>query len=117
MVEVFILRSQRSWKSGRSPPCVSGVYPRERTLGLITLVLGLAAWIALIAGTFGVALVILSFGFVAYLFAQSALITRIKGNGVQLSDTQFPDLYAQYAACCDRLQIKVRPDQIQNACC
>lgn len=44
------------------------VYPRERTLGLITLVLGLIVWIALIAGTFGVALIFLAGGFVAYFF-------------------------------------------------
>lgn len=56
------------------------VYPRERTLGAITLVLGVVVWIALIAGTFGVALVILALGYVMYLFAQSALIAHIKGR-------------------------------------
>ena len=63
----------------------------------------------LIAGTFGVALLILLAGFVAYLFAQSALIARIKGNGVELSEAQFPDLYAHFSACCERLQIAKRP--------
>ena len=33
------------------------VYPRERTLGAITLVLGLLAWLALLVGTFGIALI------------------------------------------------------------
>ncbi len=32
------------------------VYPREKTLGKITLVLGVIAWLLLIAGTLGVAL-------------------------------------------------------------
>src|SRR5882757_2462092 len=85
------------------------VYPPERTLGIITLVLGVLVWIALIAGTFGGALLALAVGFLLYLFAQSALIARIKGNGVELSEAQFPDLYAQFCACCERLQMQVRP--------
>ncbi|MDD4928459.1 MAG: M48 family metalloprotease [Gallionella sp.] len=85
------------------------VYPRERTLGTITLVLGLLAWLALILGTFGGALIGLALGFLFYLFAQSALIAHLKGNGVELSESQFPDLYAQFTACCDQLQIKTRP--------
>lgn len=79
------------------------VYPRERTLGNIALVLGILIWLGLIAGTFGTALIVLAFGFVVYLFAQSTLIAHIKGNGVELSEAQFPDLYAQFTACCDRL--------------
>lgn len=86
------------------------MYPRERTLGTITLVLGLLAWLALIVGTFGIALLVLAAGFLIYLFAQSALIAHIKGNGVALSSSQFPDLYAHFEACCDRLQMSQRPE-------
>lgn len=85
------------------------VYPRERTLGTITLILGLLVWLALIVGTVGIALIVLLLGFVLYLFAQSALIAHIRGNGVELSEAQFPDLHAQFVDCCDRLQIKKRP--------
>ena len=85
------------------------VYPRERMLGIITLVLGLLIWLGMVVGTFGAALIGLALGFVVYLFAQSTLIAHIKGNGVELSEAQFPDLYAQFAACCDRLQMKTRP--------
>lgn len=85
------------------------VYPRERVLGTITLVLGILVWLGLIIGTFGAALIGLLVGFIAYLFFQSALIAHIKGNGVALSEAQFPDLHAQFVACCERLQMKVRP--------
>jgi Zn-dependent protease with chaperone function/type II secretory pathway pseudopilin PulG len=85
------------------------VYPRERTLGAITLVLGLLVWLGLIVGTFGVALIVLAVGFIVYLFAQSALIAHIKGDGVELTEAQFPDLHAHFTACCDRLQMPARP--------
>lgn len=85
------------------------VYPGERTLGTITLVIGLLIWLALILGTFGGALLFLALGFILYLFLQSALIAHIKGNGVELTEAQFPDLYAQFSACCERLQIKKAP--------
>jgi Zn-dependent protease with chaperone function/type II secretory pathway pseudopilin PulG len=85
------------------------VYSSERKLGAMTLVLGLLIWLGLIVGTFGGALLVLAGGFVLYLFAQSALIAHIKGNGIELSKTQFPDLHAQFTACCDQLQMKKQP--------
>lgn len=85
------------------------VHPRERLLARITLVLGLLAWLVLVVGTFGGALIGLAIGFLLYLFAQSALIAHLKGNGVELSATQFPDLHAQFVDCCDRLQMAQRP--------
>jgi Zn-dependent protease with chaperone function/type II secretory pathway pseudopilin PulG len=85
------------------------VYPRERNLGTLTLVLGLLAWLVLIVGTFGTALLFIALGFLAYLFVQSALIAHIRGNGVELSESQFPDLYAHFQACCERLKLPTRP--------
>jgi Zn-dependent protease with chaperone function/type II secretory pathway pseudopilin PulG len=85
------------------------VYPRERTLGAITLVLGVLIWLLLVVGTVGIALLFVLAGFIAYLFAQSALIAHIKGNGVELTPAQFPDLHAAFVACCERLQIQKRP--------
>jgi Zn-dependent protease with chaperone function len=85
------------------------VYPRERTLGGITLILGVIIWLALIIGTFGTALVGLLVSFIFYLFAQSALIAHIKGNGIELSENQFPDIYAQFTSCCDRLKFSKYP--------
>jgi len=82
---------------------------RERSLGRITLVLGVLVWLLLVLGTFGVALLVLAFGYLLYLFGQSALISHIKGNGVELTAEQFPDLYAHFEACCARLQINKTP--------
>lgn len=85
------------------------VYPRERSLGRITLVLGVLAWLVLVLGTFGAALVGLAIGFLLYLFVQSALISYIKGNGVELTAEQFPDLHEQFLLCCDKLDMNQRP--------
>ena len=45
-----------------------------------------------------------------YCFAQSALISHIKGTGVQITEQQFPDLHRQIAACCDKLGQGEQPD-------
>ena len=86
------------------------VYPREKSLGLITLVLGLVAWLVIILATLGTALIYLLFGFIFYLFAQSGLIAWLRGTGVRLSDEQFPDLYLQYLQCCKKLGMVEPPE-------
>jgi Zn-dependent protease with chaperone function/Tfp pilus assembly protein PilE len=86
------------------------VYPRERLLGTITLVIGLLFWALMVLGTVGLALVYLLFFFVIYLFAQSAFISYVKGNGVALSAAQFPDLHQRFEACCDKLGMAEKPE-------
>lgn len=86
------------------------VYPRERVLGTVTLVLALLVWVVLVVGTVGVALALLGLFAIVYLFAHSALIAHVKGNGVELSTEQFPDLYAQFVDCCKRLDIASPPE-------
>jgi Zn-dependent protease with chaperone function len=85
------------------------VYPRERVLGVFTLLIGLLVWLLLLVGTFGGALVALLLGYIVYLFVQSTLISDIKGNGVELSAAQFPDLHAHFVACCEQLQMTQQP--------
>jgi Zn-dependent protease with chaperone function/type II secretory pathway pseudopilin PulG len=82
------------------------VYPRERTLGALTLVLGVLVWLLLVLGTFGIALVYVLLGFVGYCFAQSAVIAWIKGTAVKLSPGQLPELHARFSACCARLDVE-----------
>jgi len=67
-------------------------------------------WVLLMVGTLGIALIYMLIGFIAYLFAHSALISYIKGNGVELSSRQFPELHARFSACCEKLGMKERPD-------
>lgn len=82
---------------------------REKILGSITLILGCLVWAAIAIGTVGIVFIALFFSFILYLFAQSALISYIKGNAVELSEQQFPDLYSQFKFCCERLQIEEPP--------
>jgi Zn-dependent protease with chaperone function len=86
------------------------VYPRERTLGGLTLILGLLVWVLIIALTFGAALIYVLFGFVGYVFAQSGFIAWIKGTAVRISPEQHPDLYRRFEACCQKLEMAERPE-------
>ncbi len=86
------------------------VYPREKTLGLITLILGLLAWLLILLGTVGTVLIWLLIAFVIYLFSHSGLIAWLRGTGVRLSEDQFPELYLQYLECCKKLGILNPPE-------
>jgi len=86
------------------------VYRRERSLGTLTLVLGLLVWAVLIVGTVGAVLLMLAVLWLLYLFVHSAVIAHLKGNAVEISQSQFPDLYAQFVECCRRLKIDTPPE-------
>jgi Zn-dependent protease with chaperone function len=86
------------------------VYRNEKTLFAIMLVLSVLLWIVLVVGTVGMALAYGLLAFLGYCFAQSALVSHIKGTGVQISEQQFPDLHRQIAACCDKLGQGEQPD-------
>ena len=86
------------------------VYKNEKTLFALMLVLSLLAWVVLVAGigwpVLGYALMF----FLFYCFAQSALISYIKGTGVRITPAQFPDLERQIAACCVKLGLAQAPE-------
>ncbi|MET0857382.1 MAG: M48 family metalloprotease [Telluria sp.] len=86
------------------------IYKNEKTLFGIMLALSVVLWIALVIGTVGLALVYGLLFFLAYCFAQSALISHIKGTGVQITEQQCPDLHRQVAACCEKLGQSQQPD-------
>jgi Zn-dependent protease with chaperone function len=85
------------------------VYKNEKWLFTLMLVLSLLAWALLLIGTVGTLLIYVLFGFLFYCFAQSALISYIKGNGVLITAEQFPDLKQQIEACCRKLDVKEAP--------
>jgi type II secretory pathway pseudopilin PulG len=53
--------------------------------------------------------VLLAVGWLLYLFVHSAVIAHLKGNAVEISQGQFPDLYAQFVESCRRLKIDTPP--------
>jgi Zn-dependent protease with chaperone function len=85
------------------------IYRNEERLFRGMLVWSVLVWSVLLLITFGLALVYLLFGFLFYCVAQSALVSYIKGNGVCITDEQFPDLKRQISACCRKLGLDEEP--------
>ena len=86
------------------------IYKHEKPLFIISLVFSLLVWSALLVGTFGVLLIYILIGFIFYLFVQSAFIAYLKGTGVALSQTQYPDIYDRVKQCCSKLNIEHIPN-------
>lgn len=86
------------------------VYKNEKTLFGIMLVLSLLVWLLLLVGTVGLVLGYVALFFLAYCFAQSALISYIRGTGVMITAEQFPDLKQRVGACCAKLGLEQEPD-------
>ncbi|MBN4053562.1 M48 family metalloprotease [Haliea sp. AH-315-K21] len=86
------------------------IYKNEKPLFRISLLISVIFWILLIVGTFGMALIYLLLLFVFYLFVQSAFISHLKGNGVKVTQEQYPDLYNNLTSCCQKLDIQDIPD-------
>lgn len=86
------------------------IYKNEKTLFGIMVGVSLLIWAALVIGTLGMALVYVLLFFVSYCFAQSALVSYLKGTGVQITPTQFPDLHQRIESCCQRLGVEQAPE-------
>lgn len=86
------------------------IYKHEKSLGKLTLFLGVLGWLLLIVGTVGVALLYLLLGFIAYCFAQSAWIAYIRGTAVRITADQFPDLHGRVEFCCRELDVDPMPE-------
>jgi Zn-dependent protease with chaperone function len=85
-------------------------YKNEQPLFVIALIISLCVWLALVLGTAGFALLYGLFFYIAYLFAQSGFISYIKGTGVKISATQYPDLHARLLECCRKIDLAQCPD-------
>lgn len=86
------------------------VYKNEKPLFRIAAALSGLFWLVLIVGTLGIALIYLLFGFIIYLFAQSAFISYIKGNGVRVNAEQYPDLHKSLLDSCEKVGVETVPD-------
>ncbi|QXE91273.1 M48 family metallopeptidase [Geomonas subterranea] len=86
------------------------IYPRENTLFKIQALVAVVYWLGLMLMTQGVFLALLPAFALALVIGQSALIAHLKGNGIKLSPTQFPDLYNRYLHCCKTLGLSDQPE-------
>jgi Zn-dependent protease with chaperone function/type II secretory pathway pseudopilin PulG len=85
------------------------VYKNEKRLFGLMLGLSVLVWVLVLIGTAGMVLLYALFAFLFYCFAQSALISYIKGNGVRITEEQFPDLKKQIHDCCRKLDVTDEP--------
>jgi Zn-dependent protease with chaperone function/Tfp pilus assembly major pilin PilA len=97
------------------------VYPRDRVLTLVTILLGSAIWLIGLslltkgagARSLGVVatmvVIIAAFAFLGYLFARSAIVAHFKGNGIEVTEGQFAEIHRQFEDCCAKLALPVKP--------
>ncbi len=85
-------------------------YKHEEPLFKIHVVLSSLYWLSFTFFSGGLLLFALPASYLIFLFAQSALLTHLKGNGIKLSPSQLPDLYQRQLYCCKRLGIDETPD-------
>jgi Zn-dependent protease with chaperone function/Tfp pilus assembly major pilin PilA len=86
------------------------VYEREKPLFITSLVLSVLFWSVLLIATKGIALIYVLFGVLFYFFAQSALISYLKGTGVKITIEQFPDLHERIVASAKKVGLKEVPE-------
>lgn len=86
------------------------VYKNEKKLFAIAVIISALFWLVLIGVTFGIALVYVLFALLFYLFVQSGFISHLKGNGVRVSERQFPALYRSLTDCCEKIGIHAPPE-------
>ncbi|MBV1787212.1 M48 family metalloprotease [Marinobacterium sp. D7] len=86
------------------------VYKHEKSLFTLAVIISTLLWLALIIGTFGIALAYILFGYLFFLFAHSAFISYLKGTGVRVSAEQYPDLHERLQNCCRKVGVDKVPE-------
>jgi Zn-dependent protease with chaperone function len=85
-------------------------YKHEQPLFWISVYFAVQMWLLMLVFSLGLIIPIMLFlGFCA-LFTGSLWVAWLRGNGVQITATQFPDLYAQMQACSQRLGFAKQPE-------
>ena len=68
-------------------------YKNEKKLFTISCIIAAVFWLLITAVTFGTVFIYLLLVYLFFLFAHSAFISHLKGNGVRITEEQYPDLY------------------------
>lgn len=67
------------------------VYPKEKTYFIISLVISIILYLILVISIIGLFYILI--GAIVGLFLQGLLIGNLRGNGVRVSEEQFPEVY------------------------
>jgi Zn-dependent protease with chaperone function/Tfp pilus assembly major pilin PilA len=89
---------------------VNLVYKRENALKLVSIAISLIVWITILYSSKGLVLFYVLVFALAYLFAQSGWISHLRGTGVRVSATQYPDVFEAVAESCRTLGIERVPE-------
>lgn len=93
-----------------STPGAIRVYPKEKILFTMLLVLSVLFWGTLTVVTIGTVWIALALMYVFFVAAHSYFISHLQGNGVKVGPEQFPDLHARFNSCCDAVGLEKRPE-------
>ncbi len=97
------------------------VWRKDRILSAISLSIGIAVWLlaaylvfalggpAVISKVLLILVAVALFSFLIYVFIHSAFIAHLSGNGVEVTEAQFPDLHQQFRECCDKVSLAKTP--------
>ena len=85
------------------------VYKNENTLFIIAAIISAICWAVILYATSGVFLLFIPVFYILLIFAESALISYLKGTGALVSSEQFPDLHKMVVYCAEKLSFKKIP--------
>lgn len=81
---------------------------REMPYFVISVIFSLLLYILAIVSLFGLAILLVLFAFLLY--ANAIMLGSIRGNGIRISEKQFPDEYARVVSLSEKMNIKKVPD-------
>lgn len=89
---------------------MSLVYRHEKPLFVISLIISLLVWLALLVATMGTLMLWVLLIFLSYLFVHSGFIAYLKGNAIKVTEEQYPDLYRMHKESCEKLKLDEIPE-------
>ncbi|WP_277587284.1 M48 family metallopeptidase [Psychrobacillus antarcticus] len=81
---------------------------REIPYFVISVIFSLLLYILAIVSLFGMAILLVLFAFLLY--ANVIMLGSIRGNGIRISEKQFPDEYARVVSLSEKMNLKKVPD-------